>query len=136
MRYAAFLFALFTIGVGLLGLVSPDSLTVIRRVYSATAGGIYWAASIRFAMGLVLILSATVSRAPRVLRVLGALVCMQGISAAFLGPDRARAVLEFEAAQGVLLRIGAAIALATGGFVAFALTGRQPKTGEAANLYN
>jgi hypothetical protein len=123
-RSAALLVALFTIAVGIMGLVSPDSVTMVRRLYFATPVGLYSAAVVRVGMGLVLILSAPASRAPKTLRVLGAVVCMQGLSAALLGPDRARAILEWEAMQGTaLLRVGAAVALAIGGFVAFAVTG-------------
>jgi len=124
LRSAALLVALFTIVVGIVGLVSPDSVTAVRRLYFATPLGLYSAAAVRVGMGLVLILCAPASRAPKTLRALGAVVCMQGLSAALLGPDRARSILEWEAMQGtVLLRVGAAVALVTGGFVAFAVTG-------------
>ena len=122
MRIAALLFALFTIFVGLVGLVSPDSLTTVRRLYFATPVGLYAAAAVRIAMGVVLILCAPTSRAPRTLRALGALVCMQGLAAMLFGPDRARAVLEWEAMHTALLRVGAVVALAAGGFIAFAVT--------------
>ena len=130
MRSAALLVALFTIVVGIVGLVSPDSVTTVRRLYFATPVGLYAAAAVRVAMGLVVILCAPASRAPKTLRALGAVMCMQGLAAALFGPDRARAILEWEAMQGTaLLRVGAAVALATGGFVAFAVSGRRPKSG-------
>ena len=122
MRIAALLVALFTIFVGIAGIVSPDSLTTVRRLYFATPAGLYTAGAIRVAMGLVLILCAPTSRAPRTLRALGAVVCMQGLAATFLGPDRARTVLEWEAMHTALLRVGAVVALAAGGFIAFAVT--------------
>jgi hypothetical protein len=126
-KFAAFLVALFTIVVGTVGLISPDSVTTVRRLYFATPVGLYAAAAVRVAMGLVVILSAPASRAPKTLRALGAVMCMQGLAATLFGPDRARAILEWESMQGTaLLRVGAAVALATGGFVAFALTGRGP----------
>ncbi len=129
MRSAALLVALFTIIVGIVGLVSPDSVTTVRRLYFATPVGLYAAAAVRVAMGLVVILCAPASRAPKTLRALGAAVCMQGLAATLLGPDRARAVLEWETMQGTaLLRVGAAVALATGGFMAFAVTGHRPKS--------
>jgi len=128
-RSAALLVALFTIIVGIVGLVSPDSVTTVRRLYFATPVGLYAAAAVRVAMGLVVILGAPASRAPKTLRALGAAVCMQGLAATLLGPDRARAVLEWETMQGTaLLRVGAAVALATGGFMAFAVTGHRPKS--------
>ena len=127
-KSAALLVALSTIVVGAAGLVSPDSLTAVRRLYFATPVGLYAAGAVRVAMGLVVILCAPASRAPKTLRVLGALMCMQGLAAAVFGPERARVVLEWEAMQGAaVLRVGAAIALAAGGFIAFAVTGRPPQ---------
>jgi len=129
-RFAALLVALFTIVVGIVGLVSPDSVTTVRRLYFATPARLYAAGSVRVAMGLVVILCAPASRAPKTLRALGAVMCMQGLAATLLGPDRARAILEWETMQGTaLLRVGAAVALAAGGFVAFAVTGQGPKSG-------
>ena len=82
-----------------------------------------------FALPLV-ILCAPVSRAPKTLRALGAIMCMQALTATLLGPDRARAVLAWETMQGTaLLRVGAAVALASGGFIAFAVTGHRPQSG-------
>jgi uncharacterized protein YjeT (DUF2065 family) len=123
-RSAALLVAIFTIVVGIAGLVSPDKATAVRRLYFATPVALYSAAAVRVGMGLVLVLSAPASRAPKTLRALGAVVCMQGLSAAILGPDHARAILEWETRQGhAVLRIGAAVALAAGSFIAFAVTG-------------
>jgi hypothetical protein len=130
MRVAALLVALFTIVVGAVGLASPDSLTTLRRLYFATPVGLYTAGAVRVAMGLVLSLSAPASRAPKTLRALGAVVCMQGLAAMLFGPERARAILEWETMQGTaLLRVGAAVALATGGFIAFAVADHHPKSG-------
>ena len=134
MRFAGLLVALFTIVIGIGGLVSPESGTEIRRLYFATPVRLYAAAAVRVAMGLVVILSATASRAPKTLRALGAVMCMQGLSATLMGPDHARAILEWETRQGpALLRVGAAVALAAGGFMAFAVTGQRPKTGAKPN---
>lgn len=124
---AALLVALFTVVVGVVGLVSPASLTAVRRQYLATPTGVYTAGAVRVAMGLVVILGATASRAPRTLRVLGGLMCMQGLSATILGPEHARTVLEWETMRPALLRAGAIVALASGAFMVFAVTtGRRP----------
>ena len=66
MRSAALLVALFTIVVGIAGLVSPDSVTTVRRLYFATPVGLYPAGAVRVAMGLVVILRAPASRAPKI----------------------------------------------------------------------
>ena len=130
MRSAALLVAVVTIVVGVAGLVSPDSLTAARRLYFATPGRLYAAGAVRAAMGLVVILCALGSRAPKTLGALGAVMCMQGLAATLMGPDHARAILEWETAQGTaLLRVGAAVALAAGGFLTFAVTGHRPESG-------
>ena len=125
MRIAALLVALFTIVVGMVGIVSPDSLMTLRRLYYATPGRFYAAGAFRVAMGLVLIMAASSSRWPRTVRALGAVVCLQGLAGTlFFGLERARAIMEWEAMQTALLRAGAVVALVTGGFVAFAVTKR------------
>jgi hypothetical protein len=126
-RFVALIVALFTIGVGIVGLVSPDSLTTVRRLYFATPVRLYTAGAVRVAMGLVVILSAAASRAPKTLRALGAVMCMQGLAATLMGRDHARAIMEWETMQGTaLLRVGAAVALSAGVFLAFAVTGQRP----------
>jgi hypothetical protein len=122
MRTAVLLVALFTVVVGVLGIVSPDSVTTVRRQYFATPVRLYTAAAVRMAMGLAVILFARRSRAPRTLRALGAVMCMQALSATLLGPERAREVLEWETTHTALLRGGALVAVAAGGFLVFATT--------------
>ena len=114
MRSAVLLVAIFDIAVGLAGLVSPkDSLLSIRRDYLATPFGLYLVGAFYVAIGLVLILFAPASRAPRTLRALGAVTLVRGIAAPLAGVDRALAVLQFEAMQPtVVLRVGAVVALA------------------------
>ena len=75
--------------------------------------------------GILLILFAPASRMPMALRVLGAVVCaqglVQGLGRPFVSTERAHAMLDWEEARPGLLRVGAMIALAFGGFVAFAV---------------
>ena len=124
MKIAALLVALFTIVVGVGGLVSPESGTAIRRLYFATPARLYTAGAVRVAMGLIVILAAANSRAPRALLALGTVMCLQGLAATVMGPDHARAILEWESMQvTALLRVGAAVALAAGVFMALAVTG-------------
>jgi drug/metabolite transporter superfamily protein YnfA len=125
MRIAALLVALFTMAVGIVGIVSPDRGMTLRRLYFATPGRFYAAGAVRVAMGLVLILTAR-PRWPRTVHALGAIMCLQAFAAALFGLERARAIMEWEAMQGTaLLRAGAAVAFASGGFLAFAVMKRQ-----------
>ncbi len=121
MRVAAFSVALFAVIVGVVGIVSPDSLTMARRYLLDRPGVVlYVAGFIRVAMGLVLIVFAPRSRTPRILRVLGVIMALQGIVPQFIGTDRERMILEQEVMLGnAALRAGAVVALASGCFIAF-----------------
>jgi hypothetical protein len=127
MRGAALVVALFTIIVGVVGIVSPDSLTLARRHLLDRPGVVlYVAAPIRVAMGLVLVVFASRSRMPRVLRVLGVVMALQGIVPEFIGIDRERMILEQEVMFGnAVLRAGAVVAFASGCFIAFVATPRR-----------
>jgi hypothetical protein len=127
MRIAALPVALLSIVVGIVGVASPDGGMTIRRLYFATPGLFYSVVAVRSAMGLGLLLAATSSRWPRILRALGVVVCLQGLSATLLGLRHARAIMEWEGMQGpALLRAGAAVALASGVFIVFAITQGLP----------
>lgn len=126
MRISALIVALLTIAIGIVGIVSPDGAMTIRRLYFETPGRFYTAGAVRVAMGLVLVLAALSARWPWTLRVFGAAMCMQALVATVLGIERARAVMEWEGMQGsALLRAGAVVALASGAFMAFAVTKSQ-----------
>jgi hypothetical protein len=122
MRIAAFVVALITIVVGIVGIVFPEGGMTLRRLYFDTPGRFYTAGVVRLVMGLVLILAALNSRWPWTLRAFGAAMCLQALTATVLGIERARAIMEWEGRQGnALLRAGAVIALASGSFIAFAI---------------
>ena len=123
-RIAALLVALFTIAIGVAGIVYPDSGTTLRRLYYATPGRFYAAGVVRLAMGLVLILAVSGSRWPRTVRALGALMCLQAFSGTLMGPEHARTIMEWEAMHTALLRAGAVVALVSGCFIAYAVTKR------------
>lgn len=121
MRPLALLVALFAMLVGVVGLVTPDRLMTIGR-YVATPAGLYAVAAVRVAIGLVLMLAAPISRVPRTLRVVGAVVLVAGLATPLFGVERTRAILDWESTQGTaLIRVGAGLALAVGGFIAFAV---------------
>jgi hypothetical protein len=130
-RPAAVLVALFSIGIGIVGLVSPSSAMSVRREYLSTGVGLHAAGAVRMAMGLVLIVFARSSRTPRMLWLIGAAMFLQGLVPQFYSVSRAQGLLEWEATLGAtVLRVGAFVALATGVFVAFAADmGRRPSAG-------
>ena len=127
------LIALVIIVMGAVGVVAPGTVMAMRREYVTIPHGVYTVGAIRVALGLLLILVAPASRMPKPMQVLGVLVCAQGliqiIGMPFVGLERARAILEWEAMlPPALLRFGALVALATGGFIAYAV--RRPATRE------
>jgi hypothetical protein len=137
MRIAALLLALFIVVTSLVGIVATDSAMTVRRMYYATPGRFYAAGAVRIMMGLVLIVTASRARWPRTLRALGAVMCLQAITANILGIERARAIMEWEVMQGnAILRAGAVVALASGLFVAYAFSGRPSWASRARLVCN
>ena len=125
MRPLALILAFFIMCVGVTGIVMPETLLSVRR-YVVTPNGLYAVAALRVGIGLVLMLVARVSRAPKTLRTLGAVVCVAGLATPFFGVDRARAVLDWQTTQGpALIRIGGVLAVLAGAFIAFAVAGRR-----------
>ena len=111
MRIVVLFVAVLLVAVGVAGIIAPDSLTELRRTYMVTPRGLYAMGAVRVVFGFLLILSASASRTPKTLRAFGLLICLQGLvqgaGALFVGIDRARAILEWEAVHTGLLRIGA-----------------------------
>jgi hypothetical protein len=124
MRFLAWLIACFIMLIGVVGLLAPDRLTMVGG-FVATPGGLYAAAAFRVGVGLVLLLVAPTSRAPGTLRALGAVALVGGLATPFFGVERTRAIVDWASAQGTaLVRLGAVLALAIGGFIAFAVRRR------------
>ncbi|HWW93066.1 MAG TPA: hypothetical protein VN375_06855 [Vicinamibacteria bacterium] len=133
MRSLALVVAIFIMLIGVAGVLAPDSFMTLAR-YAVTPIGLYVIAAVRVGIGLVLILAAAISRASKTLRALGAVALVAGLTTPFLGAERARAILDWQLSQGtILLRVGAGLALAIGGFIAFAVAAgrREPRTGAA-----
>lgn len=121
MTSLALAIGLFVAAIGMVGIVAPHSLQAIAR-YSVTPLGLYVAAAVRVAFGVVLIRAAPASRAPKALRVLGFIALVGGLITPFIGVDRARAISDWWSAQGpVLIRLWPALAFVFGVFIAYAV---------------
>jgi hypothetical protein len=121
MRRLTLFVAFLVVVVGLVGIVSPDRLLSIAP-YVITPVGLYVVAGLRIAIGLVLMRVAPASRAPRVLQLVGAIVLIAGVALPFTGLERTRAIVAWESSQGsTAIRAAAALAVAFGAFVAFAI---------------
>lgn len=123
MKTLAFGLALVIMAVGIVGIFVPSGYVWIAQ-HVATLGAIYIIATVRVAFGLVLISAASVSRAPKTLRVLGYLIVIAGIMTALMGlvaMERVRAIIEWVLQQGTgFVRLTGVLVLAIGGFIAYA----------------
>jgi len=121
MRYLVWLIALFVGVVGIAGLLVPDRV-MSARLIAATQSGLLAIAVLRSAIGIVLIMVAPRSRAPKTLQVFGALLLLAGMVTPLFGVARSKAVLDWEAAQGpMLVRGWAIVAVALSGALAFVM---------------
>ena len=119
MRLAALVIGVLVILVGAIGVAAPDVfLSVGRSVI--TPGGLYAIAALRIGIGLVFVLAAPASRAPRTLRVLGVFVIVAGLATPWFGVARSLAVLDWWASVGPSLRrLDAGLAVALGGLLVY-----------------
>lgn len=121
MRSLAWLIALFVGVAGVAGLLVPDWVMSLRSI-AATQSGLLAIAVLRSAIGIVLIMVAPRSRAPKTLQVFGALLLLAGMVTPLFGVARSKAVLDWEAAQGpMLVRGWAIVAVALSGALAFVM---------------
>jgi uncharacterized membrane protein len=98
---------------------APDALLSLGRSV-ITPGGLYVIAGLRIVFGLVFVLAAPASRAPRTLRVLGVIVIIAGLATPWFGVARARAVLDWWASAGPsFIRLAACAAMAIGGLLVY-----------------
>lgn len=125
MRLLTVLIGLFIMIVGVLGVAAPSLLLRVAD-YATTPIGLYVLAAVRIGIGLVLMRVASSSRAPKILRTLGAIGIAAGVFTAFVGVDRARAMVAWEISQGTtLIRVGALVAVVFGGLIVFAVSNRR-----------
>jgi uncharacterized membrane protein len=118
-RATAFVVGLLIIAVGAVGVVAPSVLLWIAQ-HPVSAVELYVIAAGRVALGLLLLAVARASRAPKTLRVMGAIALIAGITTPFLGVARAQAIMDWFSHHGSgFLRFAALVALAIGGFVAY-----------------
>ena len=127
MRLLALVIGVLVLLVGAIGVAAPDVfLSVGRSVI--TPGGLYAIAAVRVAIGLVFLLTAPASRAPRTLRVLGVIVIIAGLMTPWFGVARSLAVLDWWASVGPSLRRREAgvAAVALGGFLVYVFRPPSP----------
>src|SRR5258706_671619 len=120
---ATVLSALFA-GIGAIAAIWPDSLLEVARSLT-TPNGIRVAAAFRIVFGAALLTAASESKTPLALRLVGSAVLITGLATPFIGPERARALLDAGAADGgAKLRIAGTVAVMVGCWFVWSLSPR------------
>jgi len=128
MKIIAFVFGLCISIIGAVGILVPSGTVWLARLF-LTSGPFYVIAAIRIAFSLILISVASSSRFPKVIRILGYIIFIAGVAAAFSGLvaiEQARGAIEWWLQQGSgLLRLTCALVIAFGAFIAYACAPAQ-----------
>lgn len=121
MNHVALVLSLLVAGVGALGVAAPARLLDLVRRFQ-TPRGLYFAAAIRVIFGVALFLAAPASRAPGVIRILGAFTAAVGLVTPAFGLARYRRLLDWWSSRGEgFVRAWAAVALVFGLLLVYAL---------------
>ena len=120
MKTGAFLVGLGIGAVGLAGLIDPSLLYRVAGAFTSAAA--WWTlAAVRVAVGVLLVLAAPVSKAPRAVRVVALVPILAGITIPIVGVERAGAMVAWWTALGPgMARLTVLPVLALGSFIAWA----------------
>jgi uncharacterized protein YjeT (DUF2065 family) len=121
---AIILSALFA-GIGAIAVILPDTLIEVVRSLS-TPTGLLVAAAVRIIFGATLLMAASESRAPNLLRLFGAVILIAGLATPVFGLELSDSLLTTVSAEGgALLRVFGTLAIALGSVFVWALSPRQ-----------
>ena|SRR5579864_4546842 len=119
MRLLGLVIGALVILAGAISFAAPD-LRLALESWVITRAGLHAITALRIAIGLVFVVAAPASRAPRTLRVLGLIVIIAGLMTPWFGVARSRAVLNWLAKAGpLLMRLDASVGMAIGGFLVY-----------------
>jgi hypothetical protein len=112
-------------GVGVVGVAAPLLLLDLGRSLLST-NGLYAVAALRVAFGLLLLWVASRSRMLKTLRVIGAVILINGAVTPLFGVERSEALLSWFSNRGpAFVRIVATLAIAFGAFVVYVVSPRR-----------
>ena len=118
MKIIALLIAALMILLGLTGVLWPEGLMEFAK-YTFTSTGIYVAAIVRIAFGILLLVAAKATRTPKTVRVIALILLVAGVATALISVERAQLLRDWWLGRGPdAIRIAACIPLAIGFFVA------------------
>ena len=120
MKLLATMLGVLIATIGLVGMAAPSvPLEVGRALLTPTT--LYVVAAIRIAVGAFLLWAASVSRFPKVLRVIGTIVVVAGLLTPFFGVERVQDILTWWASQGQLfMRTSMSLVVIVGAFIIYA----------------
>ena len=119
MRLLGLVIGALVILAGAISFAAPD-LRLSLESGLMTPAGLHAITALRIAIGLVFVLAAPASRAPRTLRLLGLMVIIAGLMTPWFGVARSLAVLNWLASAGpLLMRLDAGVGMALGGFLVY-----------------
>jgi hypothetical protein len=119
MRLLGLVLGALVILAGAISFAAPD-LRLSLEGSMMTPAGLYAIAAFRIAIGIVFMLAAPASRAPRTVRVLGLIVIVAGLATPWFGVARALAVVNWLASAGPLwMRLDAGVGMALGSFLIY-----------------
>src|SRR3979409_1347061 len=107
MKIIALLIATLMILLGLVGVLWPEGLMDFAK-YTFTATGIYVAAIVRMALGILLLVGAKATRTPKTVRVIALIILVAGVATALITVERAQLFRDWWLGRGPdALRIAA-----------------------------
>ena len=110
------------VAIGLVGVVAPSIILEFGRSL-LTPAALYAVAALRVGTGVVLVLVASTSRLPAVLRIVGIVIIIAGVLTLFLSVEHSRAILDWWSNQGSsFMRFCLVGPIAVGLFIVYALT--------------
>src|SRR2546423_1833588 len=123
-RLIALMLGVLMVLLGITALAALDRVWPLAK-FTTTANGVYVAAGIRLAIGLIFVFAASGSRFPIVLRVMGILALLAGGATLVLGVQGARTIADALTNYGTTtVRALGLFVLLVGSFVAFAVRTR------------
>ena len=121
-KLLAMAMGLIIASIGVFGVAAPSALLEFGRSLQ-TPGALYVVAAVRIIFGALLLWVAPVSRAPKILRILGALIVIVGMLTPFIGAERSGAMLDWWSTQGPLFtQAWMCVAVVFGLFIVYAVT--------------
>ena len=101
MSYVVALFGIFFTILGIFGLIFPSSIIAFVSRWQ-TQAGLYLAAIIRIVLGVASLFTASTSRAPLYLRILGVVAVVAGIATPFLGLKKFKEIIDWWSRQSIV----------------------------------